>query len=154
MVGRSRLEHDFEHVLREPNALDLATDERSRQRHLPVGVANAHAEFVARDEVPAEVVAKEKQIQIARVIEEGKPEHIAERIVEGRIGKYFEEICLLEQKFVKDDSKTVEQMVTDAVAKIGENIKIRRFVRFVLGEGLEKKTDDLAAEVAKMTGAN
>lgn len=115
-------------------------------------IAAAGPEYVSRDDVPADVVAKEKEVQIARVVEEGKPAHIAERIVEGRIGKFFEEICLLEQKFVKDDSKTVEQMLTDAVSRIGENLRVRRFARFVLGEGLEKKVDDFAAEVAATAG--
>jgi elongation factor Ts len=115
-------------------------------------IAAAAPEYVSRDDVPADVVAKEKEVQVARVVEEGKPAHIAERIVDGRIGKFFEEICLLEQKFVKDDSKTVEQMLTDAVARIGENLKVRRFARFVLGEGLEKKQDDFAAEVAAAAG--
>ena len=115
-------------------------------------IAAAAPEYVSRDEVPADVVAKEKEVQVARVVEEGKPAHIAEKIVEGRIGKFFEEICLLEQKFVKDDSKSVEAMLTDSVARIGENIKVRRFSRFVLGEGLEKKQDDFAAEVAATAG--
>lgn len=119
-------------------------------RDIAMHIAAAGPDFVSRDEVPADVVEKEKAVQVARVIEEGKPAHIAERIVEGRIGKFFEDICLLEQKFVKDDSKTVEQVLTDSVARIGENIKVRRFARFVLGEGLEKKADDFAAEVASM----
>ena len=95
---------------------------------------------------------RERQVQLQRVMEEGKPEHIAERIVEGRMGKYFEEVCLLEQKFVKDDKKTVGEVVTDAVARIGENIRVRRFERYVLGEGLEKRSDDFAAEVAAQMG--
>lgn len=122
-------------------------------RDLAMHIAAAGPEYVSRDEVPAEVVAHEKAVQVARVVEEGKPAHIAERIVEGRIGKFFSEICLLEQKFVKDDEKTVEQVLTDSVARIGENIQVRRFSRFVLGEGLEKKTEDYAAEVASLAGA-
>ncbi|MCO4744609.1 MAG: translation elongation factor Ts [Proteobacteria bacterium] len=121
-------------------------------RDIAMHIAAAGPDYVSREEVPADVVAKEKAVQIARVVEEGKPEHIAERIVEGRIGKFFSDICLLEQKFVKDDSKTVEQLLTDQVARIGENIKVRRFSRFVLGEGLEKKADNFAEEVAGMTG--
>lgn len=120
-------------------------------RDIAMHIAAAGPDYVSRDEVPADVVAKEKAVQIARVVEEGKPAHIAEKIVEGRIGKFFSDICLLEQKFVKDDDKTVEQVLTDAVARIGENIRVRRFARFVLGEGLEKKADDFAAEVASMT---
>ena len=98
----------------------------------------------------ADAVEREKQVQIQRVMEEGKPAHIAERIVMGRMGKYYEDVCLLEQKFVKDDSKTVKALLEGAVATMGENIKVRRFARFVLGEGLEKKQDNLAEEVAKM----
>lgn len=116
-------------------------------------IAAAAPEYLSKEEVPASAIEKEKAVQIQRVIEEGKPEHIAERIVSGRMGKFYEEHCLLEQKFVKDDSKTVQGLLESAVATIGENIKIRRFARFVLGEGLEKKQDDLAAEVAKMTAA-
>lgn len=116
-------------------------------------IAAAAPEYVRREDVPADVVAKEKEVQKARVMEEGKPANVAERIVEGRIGKFFEQICLLEQKFVKDDSKTVEQVLQDAVARIGENIQVRRFTRYVLGEGLEKKQSDFAAEVAAQAGS-
>ena len=75
-------------------------------------------------------------------------------MIEGRIGKFYKEICLLEQPFVKDTEKTVEQVLNEVVAKIGEKIVVRRFVRYQLGEGLEKRTEDFAAEVAKATGAN
>jgi elongation factor Ts len=117
-------------------------------RDVAMHIAAAAPSYVSRDEVPADETAKERQIQLARTIEEGKPEHIAEKIVEGRMNKWYQDICLLEQKFVKSDDKTVERVVQDAVATIGENIKIRRFSRFVLGEGLEKRSEDFAAEVA------
>jgi elongation factor Ts len=117
-------------------------------RDVAMHIAAAAPSYVSRDEVPADETAKEREIQLARTIEEGKPEHIAEKIVEGRMNKWYQDICLLEQKFVKSDDKTVERVVQDAVATIGENIKIRRFSRFVLGEGLEKRSDDFAAEVA------
>jgi len=116
-------------------------------------IAASAPEFLSRDEVPADAIAREKQVQIERVMAEGKPAAVAERIVEGRMGKYYEQVCLLDQKFIKDDSKTIQQMITDAVAKIGENVKIRRFTRYELGQGLEKKSGDFAAEVASMTGA-
>ncbi len=74
------------------------------------------------------------------------------RVVAGRMGKFYKEVCLLEQPFVKDDSKTVGEILTDAISRIGENIKVRRFSRYVLGEGLEKKVDDFAAEVAAQVG--
>jgi elongation factor Ts len=117
-------------------------------------IAACAPEFVSEDQVPADVVEKERAVQLQRVIEEGKPEHIAERIVAGRMSKFYEESCLLKQKFVKDDSVTIEQMMTNAIARMGENIRIRRFSRFVLGEGLEKKTSDLAAEVAAAVAGN
>ena len=85
----------------------------------------------------------------AQAINEGKPEHIAEKIVEGRIEKYFNEVCLLEQPFIKDGDKTVEQVTKEKIATIGENINIRRFVRFERGEGIEKKEENFAEEVMK-----
>ena len=81
--------------------------------------------------------------------ESGKPENILEKIVEGKVDKFFKDVCLLEQPFVKDTDKSVEQVVKEAIAVIGENISVRRFTRYVLGEGLEKKEEDFAAEVAK-----
>lgn len=111
-------------------------------------IAAAAPTVVSREELSADDIAREREVQKARVLEEGKPEHIAEKIVDGRMGKYFEEVVLLEQKFVKDDSVTVGDLLTNAVATIGENMKVRRFARFVLGEGLEKKVEDFAAEVA------
>jgi len=115
-------------------------------------IAASAPEYVAKEDVPADAIEREKKIQIARVIEEGKPEHIAEKIVSGRMGKYYEQVCLLEQPFVKSDDKTVGEVITDAVARIGENIRVRRFTRIVLGEGLEKRKDDFAAEVAGQAG--
>jgi len=122
-------------------------------RDLAMHIAAAAPDYVSRDEVPAEAVEKEKAVQLARTIEEGKPEHIAEKIVQGRMDKWFQDVCLLEQKFVKNDEKTIEQVVQDTVSTIGENIKVRRFSRYVLGEGLEKRSDDFAAEVAAQVGA-
>lgn len=125
---------------------------KSLVHDLSLHIAFASPQYVSVDDIPAEDIAKEKQVQIARVIEEGKPEHIAARIVDGRIGKWHKEVALLEQPFIKDDSKTVKQILQDAVATIGENIQVRRFTRYNLGEGLAKKEDDFAAEVAKATG--
>ncbi len=115
-------------------------------------IAASGPEYLDRESVPADAIAKERAVQVAKTIEEGKPAAIAEKIVDGRMGKYYEQVCLLEQKFVKDDSKTIKDLLTDAVAKIGENIRVRRFTRFVLGEGLEKKSNDFAAEVAAQAG--
>jgi len=115
-------------------------------------IAAAAPEFVRIEDVPADVIEKERTVQKALVLEEGKPEHIADKIVDGRMKKFVQDICLLEQPFIKDDKKTVGQVMTDAVARIGENIQIRRFARYVLGEGLEKRADDFASEVAKTAG--
>lgn len=115
-------------------------------------IAAAAPEFVGKEDVSADAIAREKEVQIARVIAEGKPAAVAERIVDGRMGKFFEQVCLLEQKFVKDDSMTVQEMISSAIGKIGENIKVRRFARYELGAGLEKKSNDFAAEVAAQSG--
>lgn len=115
-------------------------------------IAASAPEYLDRESVPADAIAKERAVQIAKTIEEGKPQAVAERIVEGRMGKFYETVCLMEQKFVKDDSKTIKDLVSDAVAKIGENIRVRRFTRYMLGEGIEKKTGDFAAEVAAQAG--
>lgn len=136
-------ETDF--VAKNENFQNLVND-------IAMHIAASAPEYVSKEEVPADAIEREKQVQIQRVMEEGKPAHIAEKIVSGRMGKYYEDVCLLEQKFVKDDSKTVQQLLEGAVATIGENIRVRRFARYVLGEGLEKKQDNLAEEVAKMTG--
>ena len=136
----------------ETDFVAMTDDFQNLCNDIAMHIAAAAPEYVRRDEVPEEAVAHEKAVQKARVIEEGKPEHIAEKIVEGRIGKWFEDVCLLDQKFVKDDKLTVSDLLTNAVAKIGENIQVRRFSRFVLGEGLEKKQSDLAAEVAAALG--
>jgi elongation factor Ts len=121
-------------------------------RDIAMHIAAAAPEYVSKDDVPADAVAREKDVQKQRVIEEGKPAQVAERIVEGRMSKFYEDVCLLEQKFVKDDSKTVGEILTDAVTRIGENIRVRRFTRFVVGEGLEKKKTDFASEVAAQVG--
>lgn len=111
-------------------------------------IAAANPSYVTKEEVPAEVIEKEKEILRAQAIEEGKPEKIVERMVEGRIKTFYDDNCLLCQKFVKDPSKTIEQLVTEATATIGEKISIRRFVRYEMGEGLQKKNENLADEVA------
>lgn len=121
-------------------------------RDLAMQVAAAKPEYVAREEVPAEIIEKEKEILKAQAVNEGKPEAIAEKMVAGRIEKFYKEACLLEQPFIKDSDVTVKQLVTDKISKIGENISVRRFVRFEMGEGLQKRSDDFAAEVAAITG--
>lgn len=103
--------------------------------------------FVRREEVPTEALEKEKEILRNQALNEGKPEKIVDKMVEGRINKYYEENCLMEQSFVKDPDKTITTLVNEKIAVIGENITIRRFVRFELGEGLEKKVENFAEEV-------
>ena len=115
-------------------------------------IAAMNPSFVRKEEVTEDVVARERDVLIAKAKESGKPEAIAAKMVEGQISKWIKEICLLDQTFVKNPDKTIEQIQQELIAKIGENIKIRRFVRFELGEGLEKKKDDFAAEVAKQAG--
>lgn len=129
------------------------TDEfREFVRDIAMQVAAAKPDYVAREEVPSHIIEKEREILKAQAMNEGKPEAIAEKMVAGRIEKYYKENCLLEQPFIKDPDFTVQQLLTAKIAKIGENMSIRRFVRFELGEGLEKRTDDFAAEVASMSG--
>ena len=116
-------------------------------------IAAANPSYVTKEEVPADVIEKEKEILKAQAIEEGKPANIVERMVEGRIKTYYDENCLLCQKFVKDPSKTIEQIVTEATATIGEKISVRRFVRYEMGEGLQKKQENLADAVAEQVSA-
>lgn len=119
-------------------------------KDLAMQIAAANPQWVKREEVPAEVVAKEVEIAKAQVKDGKKPEAIIEKIATGKVEKFYEQFCLLDQPFVKDDKKKVHEMLNAAVATIGENIQVRRFARFVLGEGLEKRKDNLAEEVAKM----
>ena len=116
-------------------------------------IAAAAPEFVDRTEVPAANLEHEKEILRAQALNEGKPEKIVDRMVEGRVEKYYKEVCLLEQPFVKNPDVTIQQMITEKIAKIGEKITVRRFTRYKMGEGLEKRVNDLAAEVAAQTGA-
>ena len=121
-------------------------------RDIALHVAALSPQYVRREEIPAEVLEKEKEIERVKLREQKKPEAMIEKILTGKIEKYFETVCLVDQPFVKDDKKKVHEVVTEAVAKIGENISIRRFTRFQVGEGIEKKKEDLAAEVAKTLG--
>ena len=109
-----------------------------------------NVEYVSVDEIPKDVVEKEKQIEMGRDDLSGKPEQIKEKIVEGRIAKRLNELVLLSQPYIKDSSLTVADLITQAAAKIGENIKVRRFTRYTLGEGIEKNQMDFAEEVASM----
>jgi elongation factor Ts len=110
-------------------------------------ISASSPKFISRDEVPQDELEKEREILKAQALNEGKPAHIVDKMVEGRLSKYYEEFCLLEQSFIKDPDKTIETLVKEKIATIGENISIRRFVRFELGEGLEKKVDNFVEEV-------
>ena len=121
-------------------------------RDVAMQIAAMSPQYVRKDEVPAEVVDKERSVLLLKAKESGKPEQVIAKMVDGQVSKWLKEICLLDQPFVKDPDKTIDQIQQELIAKIGENIKIRRFVRFELGEGLEKKKSDFAAEVAQQAG--
>jgi elongation factor Ts len=119
-------------------------------------IAAADPRYVRRDEVPADVLDKEREITREQLKNDpknsNKPEDVLNKIIDGRLNKYYEENVLVDQPFVKDPSKTVGELVTEKVASIKENITIRRFTRYKMGEGIEKRQDDFAAEVASMVG--
>jgi elongation factor Ts len=117
-------------------------------KDLAMHVAAAEPRYVRREEVPADLLERERAIFRDQAAASGKPANVVERIVEGKLEKFYADVCLLEQPFVKNPDQTVGQLVQERVAKIGENIQVRRFARFKLGEGLEKRSGDLAAEVA------
>lgn len=121
-------------------------------RDMAMQVAAANPKYVKREDVPAEEVEREKAVLMQQAMNEGKPEHIAEKMVEGRLNKFFEQICLLDQQFIKDSDKKISEVLNDLISRIGENLVIRRFVRFEVGEGLEKKEENFAEEVAKQMG--
>ncbi len=116
-------------------------------KDIAMQIAAAKPEYVRKEEVPQEIIEKEKEILRAQALNEGKPEKVVEKMVEGRIEKFYKEVCLLEQPFIKDNDITIKQLLTEKIAQIGENINIRRFVRYELGEGIEKKQANFAEEV-------
>jgi elongation factor Ts len=117
-------------------------------------IASQSPRFLQREEVPEEVVAEERQIALAQAQEagKGKPENVLVKIAEGRLNKWFQEACLMEQPFVREPEKTMEQLTKELSGKLGEKIAVRRFVRYQLGEGIEKRQSNLAEEVAQATG--
>ncbi len=131
-----------------------AANEEFKQfvKDIAMQIAAAKPEYVRKEDVPADVLEKEMNILRAQARNEGKPEKIIEKMVEGRIEKFYKDVCLLEQPWIKDPDKTIKQLVTEKIATIGENISIRRFARFERGEGLEKKEENFAEEVAKQIG--
>jgi len=116
-------------------------------RDIAMHIAAAEPRFVRREEVTADVLERERAIYREQAAATGKPANVIDKIVDGKMEKFYPEACLLEQPFVKNPDQTVGQLVTEAVARIGENIQVRRFSRFKLGEGIEKRQTDFAAEV-------
>jgi elongation factor Ts len=123
-------------------------------RDIAMQIAASNPLYITKDEVAQADIEKEKEILRAQALNEGKPEKIVDKMVEGRIEKYYKEVCLMEQPFVKDPDKTVTDLINEKTLKIGEKINIRRFTRYALGEGLEKREDNFVEEVMKQTGGN
>ncbi len=113
-----------------------------------------NVEYVKVADIPEAIVQKEREIEMGRDDLSGKPENIKEKIVQGRIDKRLKELSLMDQPYIRDQSKTVEELVKESIAQLGENIQVRRFARFVLGEGIEKEEKNFAEEVAAQTGGN
>lgn len=124
---------------------------------LAMHITAAEPRFIIKEEVPLQVLDKEREIALEQARMDpknaGKPEQVLEKIVEGRLSKFYQEACLMEQPFVKDQNITVGDLVRQMGSKTGENVKVRRFIRFKLGEGLEKRTSDLEAEVRDLLEA-
>ena len=141
--------------------VEVATDEKGKDNadikqfahDLALQVAAAKPEAVRREEVDSDKLAKEREIQRAKALESGKPEKIVDRIVDGQIEKYYKEVCLLDQQFVKDPDKTVKSLMAEVSKASGSPVDVVRFARFERGEGIEKRKDDLAAEIAAMQKA-
>lgn len=128
------------------------TDEfRAFVKDIAMQIAATNPQYLSREDVPEEVLEKEREILRIQAKNEGKPDKVIDKIVEGRINKYFTENCLLEQPYIRDTDKTITELLKEKIAQIGENIAIRRFARFEMGEGLAKKECSLAEEVAAMT---
>ena len=139
--------------------VEVATDAKDSDavkefaHDLALQIAAAKPEAVRREEVDATKLEKEKEIQRAKALEAGKPEKIVDRIVEGQIEKYYKEVCLLDQQFVKDGDKTIKGLMAEVAKAAGCTLDIVRFARFERGEGIEKRQDNLAEEIAKMAKA-
>jgi len=115
---------------------------RSLVKDIAMQIAASNPKYISKEDVPQEVIEKEKEILKAQAINEGKPEHIAEKIVEGRIAKFYEEVCLLEQPFIKDPDKKVSELIMEKIALLGENISVSRFARFEKGEAVAKSNGE------------
>jgi elongation factor Ts len=131
---------------------------QSLVKDIAMHIAAAEPRYVTREEVPSDLLDKEREITRAQIANDpknaNKPEQVIEKIVEGRLNKFYEEAVLVDQPFVKDPAKTINELLTEKIAKTGERITVRRFSRYKMGEGLEKRADDFAGEVASMSGGN
>ncbi|MCE5284756.1 MAG: translation elongation factor Ts [Pelosinus sp.] len=116
-------------------------------KDIAMQIAAANPAYIRREEVPEEILEHEREVLRVQALNEGKPANIVEKMIVGRVEKYYKEVCLMEQQFIKDTDKTITQLINESISKIGENISIRRFTRYQLGEGLEKKSNDFASEV-------
>ena len=124
------------------------TDDFKNLAHdIALQIAAKNPTVVRREEVSEDVLEHEREVLRAQALNEGKPANIVEKMIVGRIEKYYKEVCLMEQEFIKDPDKTISQLINEHIAKIGENITVRRFTVYQLGEGIEKKTNDFATEV-------
>ena len=123
-------------------------------KDIAMQVVAAKPLYVRREDVPADVLEKEREIERHKLREQKKPEAIWDKIIAGKLEKFYETFCLMDQPWIQDDKKKVKDLITDKVAKIGEKISVRRFARFEVGEGIEKRKDDLASDVAKTLGGN
>ncbi|HYE15577.1 MAG TPA: translation elongation factor Ts [Pyrinomonadaceae bacterium] len=135
------------------------TDEfQALVKDIAMHIAAAEPRFVSRDEVPADTLDKEREIARAQAKNDpknaSKPDQVIDKIVEGRLNKFYEEAVLLDQPFVKDPAKTVNELLTEKIAATGERITVRRFARYKMGEGLQKRADDFGGEVAALAGGN
>lgn len=127
-------------------------------KDIAMHIAAAEPRYVSRQEVPADALHKEREIARAQAKNDpknaNKPEQVIDKIVEGRLNKFYEEAVLLDQPFVKDPAKTVQDLLTEKIASIKENISVRRFARYKMGEGIAKRDDDFGGEVAALAGGN
>jgi elongation factor Ts len=114
------------------------TDDFKTLAHdLALHIAFAAPRYLTREDVPEEVIERERTAYRAQALEEGKPDHVVGRIIEGRLEKFYQQVCLMEQPFVKDEERTIQELITEAIAKLGENVVMRRFVRYQVGEIVE-----------------
>ena len=118
-------------------------------KDIAMQIAASKPEYIKREQVPAEVIENEKAILRTQALNEGKPEKVVDKMVEGRIEKYYKQVCLMDQAYIRNPDISVQQLTNEIIAKIGENISVRRFTRYEMGEGLQKREENFADEVAK-----